>query len=56
MIARGMTIPEVTRRMLAGQPLAVERPDVAPVAAPPSRGTDAATTTGQGRPPTTGKP
>jgi hypothetical protein len=38
MIARGMTIPEVTRRMLAGQPLAVERPDVSrPLAVPPAR-------------------
>jgi hypothetical protein len=46
MIARGMTIPEVTRRMLAGQPLAVERPDVGrALAAPPNRGSDASTST-----------
>jgi hypothetical protein len=38
MIARGMTIPEVTRRMLTGQALAVEGPDVRPPsAAPPNR-------------------
>ncbi len=29
MMARGVTLAEVTRRMLAGNPLAVERPDVA---------------------------
>lgn len=59
MIARGMTVSDVTRRMLAGQPLVVERPDVGakpPInAAPPQRegtgSTGTSTNTGTGKKP-----